>query len=392
MKQALIITTISGFLLKFETDNVKILQDMGYTVHYAANGNEQGYQFSENQLRESGVIFHHIDIAKSPFMVQYNNKALKQILEIIQTYKIQLIHCHTPMGGVLGRLAAVQTKQWNVKVLYTAHGFHFYQGAPLLNNTAYYAVERLLAHATDSLIVINKEDYIHAQQFQLKKGGKVYQIPGAGLNMQYFMPCNQEQKRRLRKKYNIPENAFLVLSVGELNENKNQRVILEALSEMRKTHRDIMYGICGAGFYWDRMQQWIIDYDLVGSAIMFGYCRDVREYIGMADVAVLPSRREGLGMAALEALAMGIPVVAADNRGTREYIQEGRNGFLCKWDSAKEFADCILKVKQMNVGDYAEMRKVCIASAEPFSVKNTHAIMETVYKEADQKVTNEWAK
>lgn len=391
-KQALVISTASGFLLKFELDNVRLLQSFGYTVHYAANQNEQAYPFSEEQLEAVGVIFHPITIARSPYMVRYNWKALKQLREIIHTCEIQLIHCHTPVGGVLGRLAAACFRQWNVKVVYTAHGFHFYQGAPLLNNTVYYMVEKLLARATDILVVINHEDYASGKKWKLKKNGRIYQIPGVGLDLQHFRPCGKVEKAELRRQNEIPEDAFFVLSVGELNENKNHEVILRALPRLREKDKKVIYGICGNGFYWERLHQQIDGCGLNGCVLLFGYCGDVRDYIGMADVMAFPSRREGLGMAALEALSMGVPVVAADNRGTREYMRNGVNGFLCRWNSESEFADSILKIRSMSDEDYEAMRCVCRASARPFSMRCTHEIMKSVYQKADEKVTEEWRK
>lgn len=385
MKNALIVTTISGFLLKFEVDNVRILQDMGYTVHYAANGNEQGYLFSRERLKELGIVFHHIDIAKSPFMIQYNLRALKQLTQIIHREQIQLLHCHTPVGGLLGRLSAMLMKEWDVKVLYTAHGFHFYHGAPLLNNTLYYAVERLLAKATDALIVINHEDYDRALHFRLKKGGKIYYIPGVGIDLQRFVPYTETEKRAAREKHGVSEEAFLILSVGELNENKNHEIVLKAVKKLKANGNDVVYGICGDGFYREKLRRWIQDAKLTDSIILYGYCEHIQEYIGMADVILFPSKREGLGMAALEALAMGIPVIAASNRGTREYIRHGYNGYSCDWNDVEQFVKYIIRVQKMEPDGYREMSRLCRISAEPFDVKYTHEIMKNVYEEADRK-------
>lgn len=181
-KQILILTTTNDFLRKFEQGNVRILQQMGYTVHYAANMNEPHYLSDEDKIRELGVYTHHIEIARSPFLFHDNQKALRQILDLIRKYQIQIIHCHTPVGGVLGRLAGKLFRDRKLFVIYTAHGFHFYRGAPLLNHLIYAPVEKALARYTDVLIVINEEDYRHARHFLLKKGGHVYKIPGVGLD------------------------------------------------------------------------------------------------------------------------------------------------------------------------------------------------------------------
>ena len=141
MKKALIITNLSGFLWKFELDNVALLQSLGYEVHFASNINEKGYPFEVYELEELGIVFHHIEIARSPYMWKMNARALKQIKQIIKEEHIGIIHCHTPVGALLGRLAVVgNANRKKLKVIYTAHGFHFYKGAPLLNNIVFKAV------------------------------------------------------------------------------------------------------------------------------------------------------------------------------------------------------------------------------------------------------------
>ena len=168
MKKILILATVGGFLEQFEKHNVSLLQADGYEVHYAANVEHMNCLNSMEQLERRHVVMHHIDIQKSPFKLRKNNKVLKEILKILQEEEIHLIHCHTPVGGLLGRLAAKRCRAdgWNIKVIYTAHGFHFYQGAPLPASCLYYLVERWLARETDVLITINSEDFQRAERWK----------------------------------------------------------------------------------------------------------------------------------------------------------------------------------------------------------------------------------
>lgn len=329
----LILACVSGFLDKFERENVRILEETGFNVHYAANMKEQHYIFDPAEFDELGVAAHHIDIERSPYMTGNYLNALPQTIEIIRQNDIRVIHCHEPVGGVIGRLAG----RWccrhgiPVKVIYTVHGFHFYKGAPLINNTIYRWAEMFLAHYTDILITINREDYTSGQKLGLKKGGKVYRIPGVGLDMEHFVPLTAEERKKSREKLGIG-NRFFLVSSGELNENKNQRIVLQALKKMRDDGKDIsgiLYGICGDGFFHDRMEEWIREMDLQDNVVMFGYCMDVRPFLGCADASIFPSHREGMGMAGLEALSMEIPLIASDNRGTREYMVHKENGFVC---------------------------------------------------------------
>lgn len=389
MKNILILTTVSGFLDKFERGNIAILQRMGFTVHYAANMNEQHYLFDEQEIRDMGVKIHHIDIARSPYMLKNNIKAYQQLVEIIEKNNICAIHCHTPVGGAMGRLMGWRFGKQKLRVVYTAHGFHFYEGAPLINNTVYYAVEKFLARYTDILVVINHEDYRNAKKLLMKREGHVYRIPGVGLDLDRFAPLSDEERKKKRTQLGISETDFYIVSVGELNENKNQVIILDSLAQMRWDGKDIShikYGICGDGFFWERIQKKIQMLHLEENVIMHGYCKNVPEILGCADVSVFPSIREGLGMAGLEALAMGIPLLATNNRGTREYLQPGKNGYFCDSKNTKGWIDKIEYLRNMPSQSREEMQKKCRQTAEAFDRKYTDAVMERVYRDLNTKI------
>lgn len=388
-KQVLILTTTHDFLRKFEMENVKLLQRMGYVVHYAARMEEPHYISDRERLERMGVRIHPIEIARSPYVLRDNQKALKQILKLIELYHFDILHCHTPVGGVLGRLAGKLSGDKNLTVIYTAHGFHFYKQAPLWNRLVYYGIEKRLARFTDILIVINEEDYRHAKRFHLKKGGKVYKIPGIGLDRKRFRPLSQNTRKAFRKKLGIQEEDFFLVSVGELNENKNHRILLKAFQIVKENYPDagnFRLGICGDGFLRRELECQIQELGLDEMVSIYGYCPKVWEILGCADASLFPSKREGLGMAALESLAMGIPVIASDNRGTREYMEYKKNGFVCHYEDAGGFAKGILTLKEMSKRKREQMSRYCIASAEPFDKKYANAVMKRIYLEVNQKV------
>ena len=210
MKKILILATVSGFVYKFEMENVKILQEKGYEVHYAANEKLPRYIFDEQMKQKSGIIFHNICIEKSPLKYRTNVRALNQIMDIIRREQIQVLHCHTPLGGVLGRMAGKRCEKHGVplKIIYTAHGFHFYQGAPRIAAAIYRMVEAYFARYTDILITINREDYENAKKFRLRPGGRVYQIPGVGLDMERYLPATEKQYKKCREKWGISEKQL----------------------------------------------------------------------------------------------------------------------------------------------------------------------------------------
>lgn len=384
-KKALFIATVGGFVTQFEMNNVRILQQLGYEVHSAANFQEPVYCVKERELKEQGVILHQADIAKSPFLWRQNLHALKQICEIVKAKQITLIHCHTPVGGLLGRLAGILCASKKLKVVYTAHGFHFYKGAPWRNWIFYYTVERFLARFTDVLITINEEDCVRAQRFKLRKGGKVYKIPGEGLNMEAFHPVCAERRQELRKKLGLTEDTFFILSVGELSGNKNHREIISLMPSIIERLKDkrVFYGICGDGFYREDLEKQIRELGLSGNVMIYGYRENVADMLSCADCFVFPSVREGLGMAALEALAIEIPVITSDNRGTREYMRDGINGLVCNVKKPGSFADAVERVCRMTE---PERRWMCAAGRETacrFELKNTNKIMLEIYRAVD---------
>lgn len=387
-KNMLILATTHDFLGKFEQDNVRILRSMDYTVHYAANLNEPDYLDSRSRLQALGVIPHHIDAARSPFRLRENTRAFHQLMQLTRQIPFNIIHCHTPVGGVLGRLAGLFSGKHRPVILYTAHGFHFYKGAPPVNRTLYYLAERMLAHCTDILILINREDEENARRFHLKKGGRLCRIPGTGLDRERFHPPEAAAREKWREELGIKSDELFLLSVGELNRNKNHQTVLTALAEIKKHSAapfKIRYGICGEGVLHESLERQIRALGLQDNAALYGYREDIPRMLSCADASVFPSRREGLGMAGLESLAVGTPVIAADNRGTREYMVRGVNGFIFDPPDAQGLVAAIEDFRALTDAERAEMSARCRASTEPFDQKYANQIMREVYADADRR-------
>ena len=374
MKKALIIATIGGFVPKFEMNDVRLLIEKGYEIHYASDFKNPVYDMDIKKLENMGMRLHQISIHKSPIHIGRNIKAYFKLKKIIDRENISLIHCHNPIGGVVGRLAAGRSK-CKPYVFYTAHGFHFYKGAPKKNWIFYYNVERFLAHYTDTLITINGEDCARGKSFKLKKGGRVKRIHGVGVDMEKFKKYDGAYYTE-RKKLSIPKNCFHIVTVAELNKNKNHRVVIEALAALKD--EEIYYTICGKGREEKNLSSLIKKHHLDGHVHLMGYRDDVADILQSADIFAFPSIREGLGIAAVEALATGVPVIAADNRGTREYMKDGINGIVCYGNTAEEFEAAIKKIKE-NKEKRAEMSLSCRASVKKFAIGETEKIMRQVY-------------
>lgn len=380
-KKVLVVTSVWGFFAKFGKEDIRILQESGYEVHYASNKNNPIYQFPENVYEELNVIFHDIDIWQSPFGLSHNARAVKQIRELVKAEGISLIHCHTPSGGLVARLAGIGLP---VKVIYTVHGFHFYQGAGKIHNLVYHSIENFLSCFTDIIVTVNQEDYRAACKMHQRKG--TFRIPGVGLDREFYHETSLQQRKAAREKLDVLDK-FLILSVGELRENKNPEVIIRALAVLKEKGYDISnfkYGLLGAGRQETELRNLVEEKGLQDNVCFYGYQSDVRPYLQAADLLAFPTIREGLGMAALEAMSMGVPVLAADNRGTREFMIDRKNGYVCKRNHPDDYAKLIQKMyeEQEHWSTNTEKRVQIRRSTEDFDKKNTIKIMREVYGQA----------
>lgn len=388
IKRALLVTTVSGFVPQFEQSNVAILQEMGYEIHYASNFHHPHYGLDNQRLKGSGIFCHQIDFVRSPFQVAANKRAYLQLLALLKNESFDLIHCHTPMGGVLGRLAAKYSQKQEKQrayVCYTAHGFHFFRGAPLRNWLFYYPIERWLAHYTDCLITVNREDYQLAKTFRLRKrkgiSGRVERVNGVGIEVGDYQKLsgveNEIKKQKIawiRKKLGIEESMLFFLSVGELNSNKNHKIVIQALA---KSRANIFYAICGEGDSRLLLQRMIQRYHLENRVKLLGYREDILELLRAADVFVFPSLREGLSLSLQEAMASGLPVIASDIRGNRELIKEGKGGWLVK---PKDKKGWIQAIEGLHKADLIQMGKYNASCIKKYDKAIVTKQMRAIYR------------
>ncbi|MCH1982167.1 glycosyltransferase family 4 protein [Ruminococcus sp. OA3] len=340
MKKVLLVTHVGDFIPQFEMRNVRYLQSIGYEVHYAADFKQSSYGNSAEKLKGSGVVCHQVPFERSPFKVK-NIHAYRVLKELLASEHFELIHCHTPMGGAMARLAGRTYRKRGLKIIYTAHGFHFFKGAPLINWMIYYPVERLLSRWTDVQITINREDYQRARKFH---ANKVVRIPGVGIDLSSARERKLLDKEAFRRSLGVGPDDFCLLSVGELDANKNHVVVLEALQKMDRSN--IRYLICGKGCLQDRLAREISDKGLSDCVSLLGYRDDVEQIYEAADLFVFPSHREGLSVALMESMAKGLPALASRIRGNVDLIEEGRGGILVSSREPDEFADGIRRLKR----------------------------------------------
>ena len=372
MKKVLLTATVQSHICQFHKPLAKMLQEHGYEVHVAARNN-----LAEKNGLEMEYVDRIYDVSfeRFPFSLK-NLAAYREIKRILKENKYDVIHTNTPVASVVTRIAARKYRKTGTKVFYTAHGFHFHDGAPIKNWLLYYPVEKLMSYWTDTLITINREDFKRAKEnFKAKQ---IEYMPGVGVDLSKFdFEFSDEQKAKKRTEIGVPKDAFLMMSVGELNRNKNHEVIIRALK--RLNNPDVHYCIAGNGPLKDHLIHIANELGVGRQVHLLGYRRDVPELYKSADVCCFPSIREGLGLAALEAMASGIVVLAADNRGTRDYVLDGENGFRCQDSDEACFAE---KMKTLMDSPVLRHELGCKAmkKAEEFSNDGATAVLKKLYQ------------
>ena len=335
MKKILFVATMQSHVGQFHNATIKSLKENGYEISVAA----------KNNLKEKDTLvidnvdkIYNLPFARSPLSLT-NLKAYKMLKKIIKEGEYDIVYCHTPVGGALRRLACRKLrKKGKVKVVYMAHGFHFYKGASKKNWLIYYTIEKLLAKHTDTLITINTEDFELAKQ-KLKIKDIRY-VHGVGVDTERLI--TNQTKEEIREKIGVSSKDFVILMVGELNQNKNQIVVLKALSELNNP--DIKLLIAGNGPNREFLEEQVKELNLTDCVRFLGYTRQIGEYYKMADVFILSSKREGLPCAVMEAMASGLAVICSNIRGCRDLVEDGKGGYLCSPLNSQDFIDAIQKV------------------------------------------------
>ena len=363
----LYVTTI-GITMGFFKNFIKTLLDAGHIIDIATNESDSKVP---DCYREWNCNIYHIDTSRSPLDLG-NINAIRQIKNLVDNNAYDVVHCHTPIAAICTRLACRKARKHGTKVIYTAHGFHFYKGAPLKNWLIYYPAEKLCAHFTDTLITINQEDYNLACKKMRAK--RIEYVPGVGIDLNKFSKkyIDAEKKRRT---LGIDADFTILLSVGELNENKNHETVIRAIKDLK----NVYYVIAGKGDLQSHLQDVINKLGLSNRVKLLGFRNDIDELCNIADIFVFPSIREGLGLSAIEGMACGLPLIIADNRGTRDFCQDGVNGFVCKPTDVEAFTKTIRKLSN-NQELQLKMSKNNIEKAKMFEQSLVNNRLMKIYK------------
>lgn len=371
MKKVLFVATVTRHINAFHIPYLKWFKEQGYEVHVASNGNEK-IEYCDK----------HFNLPFERFPLKVNNiKTYKELKKIIDDNNYEIIHCHTPVGGVLARLAARKARKKGTRVIYTAHGFHFYKGAPIHNWLIFYPIEKVMAHYTDCLITICKEDYENAKRKKFKVN-EIKHIDGIGVDTKRFSEeVTEEQKRKLKDKLGINKKDIVFSYVAELSKRKNQILLIESIEKLRAEIPDVKLLLVGDGGLLEEYRRIIKDKNLEKNVLLLGKRKDINEILSITDIYLASSIEEGLGLNVIEAMYKKVPVIATNNRGHRELIINQKTGILLKKNTSSEMFNEILKLISYSDEEKRKIVDSARQNIEKYLLKNEFKQMEKIYKE-----------
>lgn len=375
-KKALVVSALAGFVSGFLQNDIRILKDMGYEVHCAGNASNKNQEENRSNFEDIGTQFHQIDFSSNSPLSRQSLRAYKQVKKLLKQYEFDVIHCHTPIAGAVVRVAAQPYRvSRGCRVIYTSHGFYFHKGSSKKTWIIYYTIEKIMTIFSDAIITINNEDYQVAKKMWAKK---VYHINGVGCNTEKYNNITVNRKE-YRKKLGIPEGAIMILDIGELSVRKNHKVIIDAIAELKRD--DIYLVICGKAISgqgtYDSLKETAEKKNV--NVVFAGHRHDIPEICKCADFGALASIREGLGMAGIEMMSSGLPLITSNVHGIKDYMIDGETGYMCNPYDVHAFSEGISQL--CNYNNRVKMKRHCIESAKRFDKSVSISQMKKIYSE-----------
>ncbi len=375
MSKILFISNISNKISSFVITSISAAHNVGLEFYHVSHWqNAKDSQIQQDEAKYN-IKINSIHSSRNPFS-KSNLIAYKELVDLIRRENIDFIHCNTPTGGILGRLAGKKCKV--KKVIYQAHGFHFYKGAPKKNWLIYYPVEKWLARYTDAIITINREDFELAKtKFKLRRGGKVYFVPGVGMDISlYNQVCTSRTDKRAEM--GLAENDIALISMGDLIDRKNYKTAIEAVSKAKNPN--LHYFICGKGPEEENLKLLCEKLGVSSQVHFLGFRSDIKELLCACDVFLFTTKQEGLPRSMMEAMASGLPCIASRIRGNTDLLDGTDGGYLCAVTDAQDYADK-LNILANDANARSTMGKNNAQTVKKFSIETVTEQLTKIYQE-----------
>ena len=366
-RKVLFVATQDSFIELFQLPAIKMLKDRGYEVH-AATDTDKPIEYCDKKIK--------IPIKRNPFAFRDNLAAVRELRDVIENEGYEIVHCHTPVGGVVARLAAKRARKNGTRVIYTAHGFHFYKGAPKHFWMMFYPVEKWLTKYTDTLITINEEDYDRAKRKFAKRCHDIQYVPGVGVDASRFSKkMSAKERAGYRKLLGLGEGDKVLICNGRIDANKNQEFLISVMKKLVAEDASYHLLLVGLDENSGRCQRLVNELGLQDNVHFLGFHKDIPELLQISDVVVSASKREGLPVSLIEAAMIGVPIVATDCRGNRDVCKAAHQTIV-----AQGSEDGFVKALKSACKSGAHYdKKVCQEFVKKHGVENVAQIMSEVY-------------
>lgn len=375
MKKVLFISNISKRVSSFALSSIEAAKECEIEFHYASNWNMSTKEQRKADEKKFGIKVHNIDFVRNPLSLK-NFRAYKQLKELMKKENYDIVHCNTPIGGLLGRICAEKLKV--KKIIYMAHGFHFYKGAPFINNIVYKKIEKWLAKKTDAIITINKEDFEASKKFKLKNNNKNYYfVNGIGIDLDRFKDKNID-RMIIRKKLGLFDEDIMAIAMGDLIKRKNYETSIKAIAKLN--NNNFHFFICGKGPLEDSLKELSKSLGVSNQIHFLGFRTDIIELLKCSDLFLFTSNQEGLPRSLMEAMAAGLPCIVSDVRGNNDLIKDGEGGYLVNNQEITE----ITKKIQMAIRSEEKLekfRRINLKKINNYSLKEVKNQIVKIYLE-----------
>ena len=379
-KKILFITNIAGKKINtFSLASIGVSSKNALDFHIAGNFKNSSKEQQRDDEERYKIKIHQIDFERNPLNPK-NIKAFKQLINLMKKEKFDIVHCNTPVGGVYGRIAA---KVCGIKkVIYQAHGFHFYRGSSKLNWLIYYPIEKILGYLTDALITINFEDYDISRKFKLRNRGKSYYVPGVGIDGKIYKDI-QIDKEIFKEKLGLKKTDIICISMGDLILRKNYKTAIKAI--YKTNNKNIHYLICGKGPEEENLKRLCKSLKLEEQIHFLGFRSDIKELLQISDIFLFTTLQEGMPRSMMEAMASGLPCISSKIRGNVDLIENEKGGFLVEATDSEEFAKKI-NLLANNSELREKMKNYNLERIKNFDIKIVEKELEKIYNEVLKEV------
>lgn len=329
MKKILFVASTLSHIENFHIPYLEQFKKQGYIVHVMGKPN------NKSEILYADKII-PIPFEKSMFSLKNFIIAFK-ISNLIKDENYDIVSIHTSLAAFFTRLGIILCSKKPSLVINTVHGYLFDDKSSFLKKAIMLLAEKFTKCVTNIIIVMNSIDYNIATKHKLYKDN-IYLVNGMGINLSLFPSVSHENRTLLRNKYNFSESDFLLVYVAEFSKRKNQKFLLDSINKLIKEgFKDIKLLLLGDGKLLDELKIYSKNLGISNNVVFVGYSKDTCTYYQMSDVCVSSSRSEGLPFNIMEAMSVGLPIIASDVKGHSDLVIQNENGFLFEYGNIDEF-------------------------------------------------------